>query len=245
MIAVTALALALLAACGGDADTATEGEDTVSPPAPTSTPAPEADPTPPAEPTAASAPEEPASGSVLGAFEPFGDGTYTINELGVPVTFTVSGQWSTQPVGPGFFVITTPGSRGPGDHDIVAIAPTNLFDATSREPSLAGDDLAGWLDSVPDTATVSESTTSEIGGFAATVFTIDVGDTPCADNQFACVDFALVGSEFGKSFDRGFVYEVQWVEHPEGPFAFVIGTPADDVAWLDTARAVTATVTFG
>ncbi len=246
----------LLAACGDDSEdeptTASDTESTVDETAdPETEAASESD-----DGDASSVPEPaettdegdpaPAGGSELGPFEAFGDGTYTMDELGVPVSFTVSGQWSTQPVGPGYFVITTPDSLGPGDHDIVAIAPTSLFDATTREPSLAGDDLVGWLDTVPDTATVSEPTTGESSGFATTVFTIDVGETPCAEeDEFLCVDFALVGDEFGKSFDRGFVYEVHWIEHSEGPLAFVIGTPADDLAWLDTAREVTATITFG
>jgi hypothetical protein len=168
-----------------------------------------------------------------------------MGQLGVPITFTVTGEWSTQPVGPGFFVITTPDSFGPGDHDIVAIAPTQLFDAAGQ-PSLPVDDLAGWLDIVPATATVSDPTAGEIGGFATTVFTVDVGEeTPCVEGDQGCVDFALVGDAFGKGFDRGFTYEVHWVEHPDGPISFVIGTPNDDLPWLDTARAVVAAAEFG
>lgn len=53
------------------------------------------------------------------------------------MTFAVTGDWSAQPVNPGFFVITTPDSVGPGDPDIVAIAPTELFDAAPGEPLLA------------------------------------------------------------------------------------------------------------
>jgi hypothetical protein len=178
-----------------------------------------------------------ASGGDLGEFEPFADGTYTMGQLGVPVTFTVTGEWHTQPVGPGFFVITTPDSRGPGDHDIVAMAPTQLFDAATGEPLPADDDLAGWLDSVPATATISEVTVGEIGGFETTVFTVDTGDE--------IVYFVDVDGEFGMSFDSGFIYEVHWVEHPDGPIAFVIGTPIDDLAWLDTARSVVETIELG
>lgn len=185
--------------------------------------------------TTAAAPA--VAGGDLAGFESFADGTYTMGQLGVPVTFTVTGEWSTQPVDPGFFVITTSDSRGPGDHDIVAIAPTQMFDAATGEPSLAGDDLAGWLESVPATATISEATVGEIDGFATTVFTVDVGEET--------VDFALVGETFGKGFDSGFTYEVHWVEHPDGPISFVLGTSSDDLAWLDTARGVVETIEFG
>ena len=169
-----------------------------------------------------------------------------MGQLGLPISFTVTGEWSTQPVGPGFFVITTTDSVGPGDHDIVAIAPTQLFDASAGEPLLSGDDLAGWLDSVPATVTISEPTIGEIGGFPTTVFIIEVGDeTPCIAEDQGCVAFALVGDAFDKHFDPGFMYEVHFVEHPDGPISFVIGTPSDDLAWLDTARAVVGTIELG
>ena len=101
----------------------------------------------------------------------------------------------------------------------------------------ASDDLAGWLDSVPATVTISEVTVGEIDGFETTVFTVDTGD----DIAY----FADVDGEFGKTFLRGFIFEVHWVEHPDGPIVFVNGTPIDDVAWLDTARGVVETIELG
>ncbi|MFT7598793.1 MAG: hypothetical protein ACI8TP_001717 [Acidimicrobiales bacterium] len=196
--------------------------------------------------TAVGEAEQSADGGDLSSAEAFADGTYAMGQLGIPVTFTVTGKWSTQPVGTGFFVITTPDSAGPGDHDIVAFAPTELFDATTGEPSLAADDLAGWVDRVPATVTVSEPAIGEIGGFPTSVFTVEVAEeTACTSENGGCVDFALIGRVFGKSFDPGFVYEVHFVDHPDGPIAFVLGTPSDDVAWLDTARAVVATIELG
>jgi hypothetical protein len=117
--------------CSSDSDDAAEVSDTSAPTttvAPTTTAA-------PATTTTAAPPTSVARR--LNGFERFADGTYTMEQLGVPVTFTVTGEWHTQPVGPGFFVITTPDSRGPGDHDIVAIAPTQLFDAATGEPDIS------------------------------------------------------------------------------------------------------------
>jgi hypothetical protein len=184
----------------------------------------------PATTTTAAAPT--VGESDLGQFESFSDGTYTMYELGVPVTFTVTGSWSTQPINPGFFVITTPDSVGPGDHDIVAMA--------QPVPLLDGDDLADWLDSVPATATISEATAGEIGGFATAVFTIDAGESSLSGFKAG-----EAGGMIAKSFDPGFIYEVHWVEHPDGPISFFIGTPIDDLAWLDTARSVVETIEFG
>jgi hypothetical protein len=235
-----AVALTLTAmGCSSDSDDAAEVNDTS---APTTTAAAATTTTAAATTTAAPATTTTAAPPTsvarrLNEFERFADGTYTMEQLGVPVTFTVTGEWHTQPVGPGFFVITTPDSAGPGDHDIVAIAPTQLFDAATGEPLPAGVDLAGWLDSVPATATISEVTVGEIGGVATTVFTVDVGDE--------IVYFADVDGELVKNFLSGFIYEVHWVEHPDGPITFVIGTPVDDLAWLDTARGVVETIELG
>jgi hypothetical protein len=227
LVAMT-VALTLTAmGCSSDSDDAAEVSDTS---AATTTVAPT---------TTTTAPPPTVGEGDLNGFEPFSDGTYTMGQLGVPVTFTVTGEWHTQPVGPGFFVITTPDSVGEGDHDIVALAPTQLLDAATGEPLPAGDDLAGWLDTVPATATISE-VGGEIDGFATTVFTVDVGDEE--------VHFVDVDGEFDKGFDRGFIYEVHWVEHPDGTITtFVIGAAIDNltVAWLDTARGVVETIELG
>lgn len=219
--------------CSSDSDDAAEVTTTA---APTTTVAPVTTAAPTTTTTAA---PPTVGGSDLDEDEPFADGTYTIDSLGVPVTFTVTGEWHTQPIGPGFFVITTPDSAGPGDHDIVAIAPTQLFDAATGEPLPASVDLAGWLDTVPARVTISEVTVGEIDGFATTVFTVDTGD--------GITHFAQVGGEFDfvKTFSVGFIYEVHWVEHPDGPIVFVNGTPVNDLPWLDTARGVVETIEFG
>jgi hypothetical protein len=239
---IVALSLTAMG-CSSDSDDAAEVSDTsatTTTVAPTTTAAPTTTVAPtttaaPATTTTAAPPI--VGGSDLDEFEPFADGTYTIGSLGVPVTFTVTGEWHTQPIGPGFFVITTADSVGPGDHDIVAIVPTQLFDAATGEPLPASDDLAGWLDTVPARVTISEVTVGEIDGFETTVFTVDTGD--------GIAHFAQVGGDFVKTFVRGFIFEVHWVEHPDGPIVFVNGTPIDDVAWLDTARGVVETIEFG
>jgi hypothetical protein len=239
---IVALSLTAMG-CSSDSDDAAEVSDTsatTTTVAPTTTAAPTTTvaPTTTAAPATTTTAAPPTSvARRLNSFERFADGTYTMEQLGVPVTFTVTGEWHTQPVGPGFFVITTPDSVGPGDHDIVAIVPTQLFDAATGEPLPASDDLAGWLDSVPATATISEVTVGEIDGVATTVFTVEVGDE--------IVYFADVGGELVKSFTGGFIYEVHWVEHPDGPITFVIGTPIDDLDWLDTARGVVETIELG
>jgi hypothetical protein len=182
----------------------------------------------------------------LDGFTPFGTGTYTMTVLGTPVTFTVAGSWSTRPVGPGFFVISTPDSIGPGDHDIVFVRPTQLFDPATGLPTLAADDLDRWLETVPDTVSISGPTTTTVAGLDALTFEVVVSDeAECpVEDTFHCVGFLMVGSTPGY-FDRGFLYDVVWIDHVEGPIVIVSGTTEDDPDWLGTARAVVGTLEIG
>ena len=240
---VAAAAFALVIAVGLTAallsNRSTDGEPaTIVAPTTTAAPTTTVAPTTTAAPaTTATAAPAPAVPRRLYEFEPFADGTFRVDELSVPVTFTVTGEWHTQPFLPGFFVITAVDSRGPGHDEIVGIGPTQLFDAATGELLPDGDDLAGWLESVPATATISEATVGEIDGFPTTVFTVEAGDE--------VVHFSFVDGEFDKRFVSGFIHEVHWVEHSDGPIAFVIGTRSDDLAWLDTARTVLETIEFG
>jgi hypothetical protein len=218
------VALALVgAACGGDDATAETA--TTAATAPTT--------------TAPSETTTPALQSDLGEFSPFGAGTYTMVELGIPVTFTVSEQWFTQPVGPGFFVITAPSSAGPGDHDLVFLRSAALFGA-GGEPVLAADDLEGWLATVPDTASVSEPTPTTVAGLDAVTFEVTV------ETEVPLLLAGAEGAEFFKAFQPGFLFEVFWIRQPDGqPIVVVNGTPDDDPGGLEVARGVVATLKIG
>ena len=184
--------------------------------------------------------------SDLGEFESFGAGTYTMGELGTSVTFTVAEEWGTRPVQPGFFVIARPDNTGPGEHDMVFARPTGLFDATVGEASLAADDLDGWLATVPDTASVSEPTTTTVAGIDALTFEVTVGgDVACDPPEGGCVPMLRTGASSDYFLNPGFLYEVFWIDHRDGPIVVVNGTPEDDPDWLDVARGVIATLEFG
>ncbi len=182
----------------------------------------------------------------LDAFVPFGTGTYTVNVLGTPITFTVEGLWSTRPVEDGLFVISAPESTRPGDHDIVFVRPTNLIDPSTNEPTLATGDIDRWIAAPPDTVSVSEVTSTTVAGIDGVAFDVVVADdADCLlDGQSNCVPFLTVGETVGH-FDRGLHYRVLWLDHPDGPIAIGIGTTDSDPAWFDTARDVIDTVAFG
>jgi hypothetical protein len=169
----------------------------------------------------------------------FGAGTYTMVELGIPVTFTVNENWHTQPVELGGFAITTPDSVGPGDHDLVVLRPSSFLDA-DWEPILAADDLDGWLATVPDTVSVSEPIPTTVAGLDAVTFEVTVETVVPFLNVEGDVD------DFRKYFIQGFLFEVVWIDLPDGqPIVVVIGTPEDDPGWLDVARGVVATLEIG
>ena len=182
----------------------------------------------------------------LAAFTPFGTGTYTMIELGTPVTFTVEGAWWTRPVDKGVFVISTPESSEPADHDITFARPTGLIDPATNEPSIDGSDLQRWLDLAPDTVSIGEPSPTSVGGLDAVVFDVVVSDDAgCGfDDLTGCVSFVAVGPIEG-FFKVGFLYRVHWIEHLDGPIVVVSATTVSDPAWLDTAREVIETIEFG
>lgn len=182
----------------------------------------------------------------LDAFALFGTGTYTVNVLGTPVTFTVKGDWSTQLVQEDVFVISTPESTRPGDHDIVFVRPTDVFEPATGTATIAPGDLDLWLAAPPDSVSVSEVTTTTVAGFDATAFEVVVSDdVECLfEDLIGCVPFLEVAGGVGY-FDKGLVYHILWVDHPDGPIAIASGTTTADRSWFDTAREVIDTVTFG
>lgn len=182
----------------------------------------------------------------LDAFASFGTGTYTMDALGTPVTFTVEGAWSTRWVVPGLFVISTPESTRPGDHDIVFVRPTSLIYPSTDEPTVAARDLDEWLDNAPDTLSVSETAWISLAGLEGVTFDVSVADgADCAAEDLSnCVAFLTFGAARGY-FDKGILYRVVWLDHPDGPIAIVAGTTESDPSWFDTARDVIDTVEFG
>jgi basic membrane lipoprotein Med (substrate-binding protein (PBP1-ABC) superfamily)/DNA-binding SARP family transcriptional activator len=172
----------------------------------------------------------------LAAFTPFGTGTYTMTELGTPVTFTVEGSWWTRPVDKGLFVISTPESNEPGDHDIVVARPTNLIDPATGEPNIDASDLQRWLDLAPDTVSISDPTFTTLDGMDAIVFDVVVSDE--------AVGFVVVGPIEGY-YKKGFLYQVHWIDHPDGPIMIASGTTGSDPSWHGTTRQVIETIEFG
>lgn len=170
-----------------------------------------------------------------------------MGELGVSVNFTVDDIWATQPIGAGHIVITRPGSFGPGDHDVVFLRPRVLIDATTNSTSIEPDDLDAWLASLPPGVAISEVTATSIDGEATRTFRLTVEpEAECVlVGVSRCADLMFAGSAFLKTFDKGFIYDVFWIDQAVLPIVIVVGTTEDDPDWLDVGQAVVDSIVIG
>lgn len=183
---------------------------------------------------------------ILGSSTFFDDGTYGFDTLGVSVEFTVTGEWTTQPVGAGYAVITTRDSVSPGDHDVVFLRPVELFDPHSDEAFWPLEDLAGWLAAEPTGLQVSDPVATTVDGIPTTVFDVRVeDDAACRIGDLVCSAFLVVSDDFGKVFDKGFHYRVIWIDASGGPLVLVNGTTDADPGWLDGADGVVESLMIG
>ena len=183
----------------------------------------------------------------LEAFTEFGTGTYTMEVLETPVTFTVEGAWSTRRVQRGLFVISTPDTEGPGDDDITFTRSTAMFDPITGEASLDANALETWMDLVPESVSVSEPTSTVVAGWDALTFDVVVSDAAeCnIDDRYVCFAFVVAGHADRGGFHKGVIYRVAWIDHAEGPIVIVIGTTGSDPSWFETAWSVIETVELG
>lgn len=182
-------------------------------------------------------------------FQPVPAGRYRVETIGAPFSIDIPADWFVQPNSFGHFVITDPGSRGPGDRDIVMIRPSILSapDEPGARPDEQGgwpvDDIDGWLDELIPGVVDGEPVDTTIGGLDAVQFDVAVTDEVECGDEF-CVGFAtnrLVNSMW---FDPGTGYRVWWIDGgDESPIAINIGDGSDP-EFTERAQAVLDTITF-
>jgi len=213
------------------------------------------------EPTTTDAPEPSQSAVSFAADAPLltkrfsflDEGSYRVDTLGTPFSFTGNVPLSIQPNDDGFFVITDPESRGPDDADIVFMrlsqlsdpaAPSQVFDAdTDGWPA---DDIVGWADQIADGVDASTPEATILGGLPAVRLDVEVGDIACAQGREQCVGFGMDYVLNTKYLNPGAAYRIWVVEQgDEAPLAIVAGTLDPDGSWFDTAEDVLATIAFG
>ena len=201
--------------------------------------------------------EAPASleggGAVDQAFVPLGTGEWTHETLGIPMSFTtVDDSWVVQPNEPAFFVLSHPDSFGPGDKDIVFIRVDGLSDPATLNQAIDDigpwpvDDIAGWIDNLPDGIEVANVEGVTIGGREATRFDLSVADDfPCGPQ--ICAAFVAAFGQTGKDLTPGIQFRVWYVDGGDhAPLAIIVGSGQDDPdAHLAAADELLATIEFG
>ncbi len=188
---------------------------------------------------------------VIGQFHVLEVGTIYTDSLGTRMTLELEETLWVQPNTAGFFVLTDPSSKDPGDQDLVFLRPLTLADpsAPNSDPARAekidASSTEDWLALLPEHVTIGEVTEMTVGGFDAKTFTLTVSETDLCDPDRTCVylttnPLAVVG------FREGFFHRILFVEQgDENPLVVVLGWEEDDADWEARALAILETVTFG
>ena len=186
------------------------------------------------------------------SFSPIDAGTYRVDTLGTPFSFTSVDPMFVQPNGRGMFVITHPGSNGPDDRDIVLLRLSGLSDPAALVPPAPeavsewpADDFDGWLDNLTNGLVASNRQATSLGGLPATFVELEVGDADCR----AGIPCTLLGTNNGignKALVSGSKYRIWMVDQgDQDPLAVVVGVNREaDIDWFDTADDFLATLAF-
>lgn len=198
-------------------------------------------------------PFEADASPLTAAFSPVDPGTYRVDSLGTPFSFTIDESLHVRPNGRGGFVLTHPASNGPDDRDIVILRLSSLSDPTEAQPwptevdqGWPAADLDGWLDALSDHLVVSNRAQATIGGLDATFLEVHVGEVDCPLGH-SCALFGTNHVMFGKILGLRSSYRIWMVDQAgEDPLAVVVAVNREaDVGWFEAANEVLSTLAFG
>ncbi|MBT8241175.1 MAG: hypothetical protein KJN63_08110, partial [Acidimicrobiia bacterium] len=184
---------------------------------------------------------------------PLEPGTYRVDSVGTPFSFSTAEEQFVYPNGNGWFVLGAPGSVGPDDRDIVIIRLTALSDpAQPTEPleelddGWPADDFTGWLDNLTDEVVVANRQDVTLGGLDAVRVDIELGEIDCQQGG-PCMVFGVNNLVLGKDLKPGSKYRIWVVDHgEEDVLAVIVGIDnGADSDWFDAADAILSTMAFG
>ena len=217
--------------------------------------------------TVATAPQGPATfiadaTPLTDEFSPVEEGTYRVNTVGTPFSFTVGPEMFVQPNNLSLFVLTHQRSQGPDDRDIVFLRLSDLSDPAQPSFGLENlgtvwpedfgegwpaDDFAGWLDNLTDEVVVSNREDTTLGGLSAIRVDLELGETDCRLGGGPCMLFGSNHLQNARFLNPGSKYRI-WVfdDDSEDPMAVIVGINREsDSDWFDTADTVLSTLAFG
>ncbi|MEM7095340.1 MAG: hypothetical protein AAF567_20235 [Actinomycetota bacterium] len=180
-------------------------------------------------------------------------GTYHVETLGTPFSFTAEQRLFVQPNVHGRTVLSAPESRGPGDQGLIFMRVSVLTDPS--DPSLVldefdrgwpADDFVGWLDMLDQRFVTSNRREAVIGGYDAVGVDFEIGDFACGDFQ-PCVGIATNFLAIYEGAEPGWTGRLWMVDQgDEDPIMVLIVIDSPSKAdWLDTAGQILSTVAFG
>ena len=198
-------------------------------------------------------PTEEAAGAtpLTTTFGSLAPGTYRLDTLGTPLTFTVENPvFFVMENRSGFFALAPPNSQDFDDRDMVILRLAALSDPAAPNASRAdqgegwpADDFGGWLDNLTDGVLATHREDTTLGGLPAIRADLELGDIECPSGNTSCALFDLSQR---KPLNPGAKYRI-WVVEQENaePLAVILGiTNESDLAWWDAYEDILSTLAF-
>jgi hypothetical protein len=182
-------------------------------------------------------------------FSPVEPGTYQLANLGPTFTLDFSDDWHVQPNFPGYVVLTSPGSGGPGDQDltfvtgVVDVVPIGAGPVRAGEPIPVAD-VDAVVDALSSDLEVTGVTAVDLGGVEATQFDVRIpADSPCTQDE-PCEYAVRTSSGVVKQFRSTHAHRIWWIDDgAEGPSMVVAMTALGD-DFIDRATELLTTISF-
>ena len=192
---------------------------------------------------------EPSGPEVLtGAFSPIDPGTYQLTNFGDLFSLDVGESWWVQVNDAGFIALTSKGSAGPGDRDVVFIQQLDqlvgFVDGSLAGESLDIDDVDSFLANAPDLLEISDVVRDDVGGRPATRFDVEIrSDAECSEGA-GCQYAFLTHTGNSKYLEPSALHRIWWFdEHAAGP-AIAVAMADRSRDWLPTAQELMDTIDF-
>lgn len=179
-------------------------------------------------------------------------GTYRIDTLGTPFTFSVE-ETTGMFLNANGIVLLHDLSSVRADDATLTLRRTSLLpdpadptSAVEAERGWPAEDLIGWLEALSDEVTAGDLMETTLGGRDATFVELEVGELSC-DRQPECVSYAEDHSTPNQPiFTEGSSYRVWVVDQGEEEPIVVVAAIDDEslTPWFDEADLILATVKF-
>ncbi len=182
-------------------------------------------------------------------FEPIEPGEYQLANFGQTFTLEFVDDWHVQPNFPGFLVLTSPASGGPGDQDLVFVTGVVDVMPVGAGPVPAGEPVAvttaeDVIETLSSELEVSDVETVDLGGKEATRFDVLIPTDATCTQAEPCEYAFRTSSGVVKQLSATHDHRIWWLEDgAEGPSMIIAMAPLED-GFIDRATDLLATLSF-